>query len=65
MEAGHYWPLPRGQVLRMIGVGPEVAGSYPGEGVASPPSWMSGIVGWDGSGLVLGWVVYLEVVEEV
>ena len=42
MEAGHYWPLPRGRVLGLMDAELEAAGSYLGKGVTSPQ------VGWVG-----------------
>ncbi|THG04299.1 hypothetical protein TEA_000763 [Camellia sinensis var. sinensis] len=52
MEAGHYWLLPRGQVLGMMGVGLEVAGSFLEEGVAVNAVGELGEILW--------WVVWVR-----
>ena len=64
MEAGRYWLPLQGLMPRPTGVGVEVVDLYVGEEVVNLPSWVDRVAEQYGSGLFLGWVEYLEVVEE-
>ena len=64
MGAGRCWLPFQGLVPHPKGVGVEVVDLYAGEEVANLPSWVDRVAELYGSGLFLGWVEYLEVVEE-